>query len=223
MKLKDWIKPAIPPLAEGTYLAVIIGVADIGDQYSAYYKKTSRKMVLTFDIPGETIEIDGELQTRQVSKTMTVSGGQTSNCYKLITVLVPGLNPENFRDFDTDDLLGIHCMVSLTVSEDGQYNNVDSAMRLPKGVPAVDSNKRPWSYSVEEGFDKLNQLPEWLQNRVKKSEQYKAIAPPEKLDIGQRAAVDKEEAEAAAELLEERKARRARGASAAVGREEPPF
>ena len=66
MKLKEKVKPAVPPLEAGVYMAVCVTVADLGDQYSEKYKHTSRKVAFSFDIPDETIEIDGERRPRQL-------------------------------------------------------------------------------------------------------------------------------------------------------------
>ena len=54
MKLKDKVKPAIPPMEGGVYMAVCVTVADLGDQYSEKFKNTHRKVVFSFDIPSET-------------------------------------------------------------------------------------------------------------------------------------------------------------------------
>ena len=73
MKLKDKVKPAIPPMEGGVYMAVCVTVADLGDQYSEKYKNTQHKVVFSFDIPSETVEMDGETRPRQLSKRCTFS------------------------------------------------------------------------------------------------------------------------------------------------------
>ena len=46
MKLKDKVKPAVPPLEASVYMAVCVAVVDLGDQYSEKFKNTSRKVRL---------------------------------------------------------------------------------------------------------------------------------------------------------------------------------
>ena len=38
MKIKDRAKPALPPVPAGQYLAVCVGVYDLGEQYSEKFK-----------------------------------------------------------------------------------------------------------------------------------------------------------------------------------------
>ena len=54
-------------------MAVCVTVADLGDQYSEKYKNTQRKVVFSFDIPSETVEVDGEARPRQLSKRCAFS------------------------------------------------------------------------------------------------------------------------------------------------------
>ena len=84
MKLKDKVKPAVPPLEPGVYMAVCVVVADLGDQYSEKFKKSSRKVVFSFDIPSETIEIDGEQKPRQLSKRCTFSVSKKGTLNKML-------------------------------------------------------------------------------------------------------------------------------------------
>lgn len=38
MKIKDRVKPSLPPVEPGVYMAVCVGVVDLGEQYSEVYK-----------------------------------------------------------------------------------------------------------------------------------------------------------------------------------------
>ena len=44
MKIKDRAKPKAPPLEPGVYIAVCVGVVDLGEQYSEKFKNYSNKV-----------------------------------------------------------------------------------------------------------------------------------------------------------------------------------
>ena len=60
MKIKDRAKPKVPPVEAGVYMAVCIGFIDLGEQYSEKFKNYSCKGMYVWELPGETVEIDGE-------------------------------------------------------------------------------------------------------------------------------------------------------------------
>lgn len=57
----------------GTYPAICYGLVDLGEQYSETYDKWSPKILILFEIPGETLEINGEEVSRTMSKSYTMS------------------------------------------------------------------------------------------------------------------------------------------------------
>ena len=59
MKIKDRAKPKTPPVEPGVYMAVCIGFIDLGEQYSEMFKSYSNKGMYIWELPGETIEVDG--------------------------------------------------------------------------------------------------------------------------------------------------------------------
>ena len=71
MKLKDKIKPSDPPLEEDMYDAVCVMVVDIGQQIDQKSQKVKNQIVFVFEIPSETVERDGEMVPRQLSRWFT--------------------------------------------------------------------------------------------------------------------------------------------------------
>ena len=85
MKIKDRAKPALPPVPAGQYLAVCVGVYDLGEQYSEKFKNYSPKIMISFDIPTLTIEVDGKQEPRQLSREFTISGKNNSKLRAFIS------------------------------------------------------------------------------------------------------------------------------------------
>lgn len=187
MKLKDKVKPAIPPMEGGVYMAVCVTVADLGDQYSEKYKNTQRKVVFSFDIPSETVEVDGETRPRQLSKRCTFSVSKRGTLNKMLNAwLNANMSEQDLSELDLFDFAGKPCQIRVTVSEDGAHNNVEDAMALPKGMPAPMTDTPIITYDIDEdGFsgDKWESLPGWMRDAIEKSEQYQQNPPDKPLDM----------------------------------------
>ena len=94
MKIKDRVKPSLPPVEPGVYMAVCVGVVDLGEQYSEVYKNYSNKVKFVWALPGEVVEIDGKEEERQLSREFAVAKKKTS---KLRTFL-GSWNCKNYTD-----------------------------------------------------------------------------------------------------------------------------
>ena len=187
MKLKDKVKPAIPPMEGGVYMAVCVTVADLGDQYSEKFKNTQRKVVFSFDIPSETVEMDGETRTRQLSKRCTFSVSKRGTLNKMLNAwLNANMSEQDLAELDLFDFAGKACQIRVTVSEDGAHNNVEDVMALPKGMPAPMTDTHIITYDIDEdGFsgEKWEALPGWMRDTIEKSEQYQQNPPDKPLDM----------------------------------------
>ena len=118
MKLKDKVKPAIPPMEGGVYMAVCVTVADLGDQYSEKFKNTQRKVVFSFDIPSETVEMDGETRPRQLSKRCTFSVSKRGTLNKMLNAwLNANMSEQDLAELDLFDFAGKACQIRVTVDK----------------------------------------------------------------------------------------------------------
>ena len=187
MKLKDKVKSAIPPMEGGVYMAVCVTVADLGDQYSEKFKNTHRKVVFSFDIPSETVEVDGETRLRQLSKRCTFSVSKRGTLNKMLNAwLNTNMSEQDLAELDLFDFAGKACQIRVTVSEDGAHNNVEDVMALPKGMPAPMTDTQIITYDIDEdGFsgEKWEALPGWMRDTIEKSEQYQQNPPDKPLDM----------------------------------------
>lgn len=206
MKLGSRAKPAIPPVEPGTYFAVCIGAVDLGEQETTYNNKTryTNQLQIIFELPSERIEIDGEEQPRQLSRRFAVSLSTKSNLRKFIeTWYGKKFTDDAIREFDTRELLGKPAMLSVVLSEDGNYANIASAAALPKGMESPKAKSELIDFDVEDWDDAAFQkLPEWLQELIKKSTQYKSNHLPEdevSVEAAEQAASQAAEADEGAE------------------------
>ena len=174
--VNEGAKSNIPLLAEDVYPAVCCQLIDLGDQYSEQFKTTQRKVLIGWEIPSEKLD-NGE--TRRLSNTYTASLNAKGNLRKdLISWRGRDFTVEELKNFDLRNIVGAPCMLNVIhrVGQDGTKRAViGGIMKLPKGMPLPAlSNGFTIIDLDEEGVeDKIDDLPEWIQNRIHESETWK--------------------------------------------------
>ena len=181
MKIKDRAKPKAPPVEPGAYPAVCIGIIDLGEQYSEKFKSYSNKVQIVWELPTETIEVDGKQEPRQLSKEFTISASKKGNLRGFLSSWnSKAYSDEEFLELDLFDQIGRACQVNVVLNETGEYSNVESAIPLMKGYPVPQSNTAPIRWDMDNWDDAVFQaLPEWVQEKIKKSTQYQKNHAPE--------------------------------------------
>lgn len=181
MKIKDRAKPSIPPVPAGGYLAVCVGVFDLGEQYSEKYKNYSPKLMITFDLPSVTIEVDGKQEPRQLSREFTISGKNNSKLRAFISSW-NGVqySDEAFGEFDPLTQIGKPAMINVLLNEAGEYANIDSIMPVFPGLPVPTTSTKMQTWDMDTWDDKaFAELPGWVQEKIKKSSQYQKEHAPD--------------------------------------------
>ena len=181
MKIKDRAKPKAPPVEPGVYMAVCIGFIDLGEQYSEMFKSYSNKGMYVWELVGETIEVDGEQKPRQLSKEFTISSSNKSNLRKFIESWnSKSYSDDEFLEFDLFNQIGKPCQLNVVLNESKEYSNVDNLMPLPKGFPAPATSTPSIKWDMDKWDDEVfKTLPEWIQEKIKKSSQYQKDHAPD--------------------------------------------
>ena len=189
MKIKDRAKPKLPPVPGGTYLAVCVYAVEIGEQLCEYKDKGKNyynQVMLGFELNGVTIEADGKTEPRLLGRTFNVVTGKNSALRKFVSAWkAKEYTDEEFGELDTCDLVGEPAMLNVVLNETGEYANIESIMQLPNGFPRptaisplIRFDIKPWDQGA---FDSL---PEWMQEKIKKSTQYqKDHAPTDTVEV----------------------------------------
>ncbi len=83
---------------------------------------------------------------------------------------------EELVGFDVKNVLGKYCLLSIVHNKDGDktYANVKGVMPLPKTMEKPTAVNKDLYFDIDTGD--MSALPEWLQNVVKKSDEWKAKA-----------------------------------------------
>lgn len=184
---KKKAKSSVPPLAADTYPAVCVGVIDLGEQHSEKFKNYQNKVMFLFEIIGETVDIDGEAKPRWLSKEYTLSLSEKSNLAKTITAWTGReiTDDENENGFDVSTLLGRKALVVVTCKENdnGTFNDITVITSPPKMIQIPDAQSEQLMFEIESwNAEVFEKLPEWIQNKIKKSTEYQTkYAPTEKV------------------------------------------
>ena len=181
MKIKDRAKPKAPPVEPGVYMAVCVGVVDLGEQYSEKFKSYSNKVKFVWALPGETIEIDGKPEERQLSKEFTISASKKGNLRAFLESWNgKSYSDEEFGDVDLFDQIGKACQLQVVLNDTGEDSNVANLMPLPKGMPAPTSKTAFFTWDMDAWDDAaFEKLPAWTQDQIKKSTQYQKDHAPD--------------------------------------------
>ena len=181
MKVKDRAKPKVPPVEPGVYMAVCIGCIDLGQQYNETFKNYSNKCLYIWELVGETVEVDGEQKPRQLSKEFTISSSNKSNLRKFIESWNgKTYGDDEFIELDLFDQIGKPCQLNVVLNSTGEYANVDNLMPIPRGFPVPTTDTAPIKWDIEAWDDEIfKTLPEWIQEKIKKSTQYSMDHAPE--------------------------------------------
>jgi hypothetical protein len=172
------------PVPEGVHIATCIWVIDLGEQFNEKWGKVQHKVLIGWELPDETIEINGELLPRMISATYTMSLSEKS----LLRSHLEAWRGKSFTEkelegFNVGNILGKCCQVQVIHSKSGEntYANVRSVMALPKGMPAPAPQNETILFSMDDrdSLDKIVVFPQWVQERIKKSQTYQQLMAQE--------------------------------------------
>lgn len=165
----------------GTHVARLYSIINLGTS-SFEFKgemKTSTKIRLTFELPGEMREFgdDKELKPMAISREFGFSMGKKSHLRPFVEgMLGVALHDEEAYNFEIEDLLGRTCLLSVSHTEkDGNvYSNINSASPLMKGMVAPEGINPTSILDVNTATpEQVEALPSFLRDKIKASEEWK--------------------------------------------------
>ena len=172
------------PIADGVYQAVTTQIIDLGTQYNEHFGKSSHQVMITWEIPELTIkfEKDGkEIEApRVISKKYTLSLGEKANLRKdLQSWRGRAFTDQELEGFDLLNVLEKNCMLQIiNTTKDGKtYSNISSILPLYKGMTPIPPFSKAQYYSIAEGFDIPDTIPQWIKDVIMKSEEFKNNKP----------------------------------------------
>jgi hypothetical protein len=169
----------------GSHIARCFSVADLGTQTTngQYGVSTNRKIRLAWEIFGEdenneplTIEIDGKHMPMTINKTYTLSLGEKASLRKDLSAWRGrDFTPEELAGFNVTSVLGVYCMLNVTVSENNgkTYSNVAGISPLHKSMVKPDAVHANQVFDLDDvNMDVFNTFHEKLQDYIKASPEW---------------------------------------------------
>lgn len=169
----------IMPIPEGTHLGVCYMVVDLGVQYNEVFKNSSRKVLLGWEIPGETIETEEGRKNRTISNRYTASLNESSNLRRDLSAWRGrDFTEEELEEFNLRNILGKSCLLNIIhKTKNGKtFANIQSIMALPKGMQQAKRTEEVIAFDLDEStVEDVEQLPKWVADIVKKSLTYQEM------------------------------------------------
>lgn len=167
-----------PPVSQGTHQAICYGLIDIGTHYNPTFDKSSHDCVVLWEIPDERIIIKDEEVARVISKKYSLSLHEKANLYKdLVSWRGKAFSLQELEGFDLKTIMGANCLLQIIHNEKGgkTYSNISAILPLMKGMaPKVAENEITF-FSFAESNTIPATLPNWIQDLIKSSNEWKAL------------------------------------------------
>lgn len=160
----------------GAHIATVYSIVQLGTMVGEYMGKETRKnkIRITWELPEEMRDFDGEMKPMVVGKTYTASLYEQAKLRPIVEGIFGNIDEENFR---VEDLIGKSCMLQLAHAEynGNEYADVVSATQLPKSVPAPKQINPSVYLDYQEGWDDAvyEALPKWMKDKMAESEEMK--------------------------------------------------
>lgn len=166
------------PLSENIHHAVCSRIYDLGTQANEKFGGEDHKILITWEVPGETIEIDGEDLPKIISREYTMSLHKKANLrHDLEAWRGTKFTETQLKGFNLEKLLGANCQLQIVHVEKGDktYANIGAIMALPKGSKKLKMalNYEPVSYKVEDGDSFPENTPKWIKEKIMNSKELK--------------------------------------------------
>lgn len=173
-------------LPEGQHLLICYLIADLGlipESYQGQQPKPTAKILFSFEVPGQTIVIEGAPERLRHSEEFTASLNSSANLRK---ALIGWRNKdftaaEDEKGFDPFSMLGKAVLATVIHRKAKTSGKERAEIAAWAPVPADTEIPTPENKLIKFSWDHFNRetlmsLPEWIQNKIHESSQYKTGA-----------------------------------------------
>lgn len=179
---------------QGTHLATCYSMIQLGTVEQEYMGETKmlHKVMLTFEIPEETITIkkdDKEVELpMSISKEYTFSMGDKATLRKdLESWRGKAFTEEEAKNFEIDVLLSKPCLLNIVhkTSRSGKERaEIAGISPLMKGMAKPTQINKSVLFSFDTwDLEVFNSLPEWIRKKIESSQEYQAKGALAKFDM----------------------------------------
>lgn len=164
------------PIPAGSHPAYLFSLVDLGTQEEdgQWGLKQQPKIRVGFEVPGETIEIDGKTLPMTHYQEYTNSLGRKANWrHHLEGWRGSPMTQAEIEAFDPTRLLGKKCMLTVIHKTSAAGNlraEINGISQLPKGMTAMPPmHNRPFVYDIADGENEVfNAFPDFIKEKIAK-------------------------------------------------------
>ena len=165
------------PVEVGVHIGVCTRIIDLGSQYNEKFDLTQHKIMLTWEVADDMIEVDGEMKPKMISKEYTLSLSDKANLRRdLEAWRGKAFSDTELMGFDLINVLGKTCQLQVLQNDRG-YAYIGSIMALPKGTPSVEPATQTIYFDLENKscLTMIDNLPTWISDKIKASPEYSKL------------------------------------------------
>lgn len=165
------------PAPAGTHIARCFACIGLGTQHSEQYAD-SYKVQLMFELPHETIQIDGQPMPMTISKDYSLSLGKKASLRKALdSWRGKPFTPEELEGFEVSKVVGAPCQLTIVhkLTSKGEMGaRIETITGLAKGMICPPQVHASVKYEIEEGesSETFRKLPEWVQKKIRTCEEW---------------------------------------------------
>lgn len=166
------------PVIAGVHVVTCVRVVDLGTQFSPMFGNSQHKIMITWEVPDDTIIVEDKEMPKLISKEYTLSLGEKATLRShLESWRGKKFTDEELNGFDLMNVLSVPCQIQVLHNDKG-YANISSIMAMPKGMtpPEQIHESIYFDMSTDECLPLLDKLPDWVKDKVKASPEYQALA-----------------------------------------------
>ena len=173
MIVKNEGNSEIKQLEPGVYTGIASAIIDLGVQENSMFGKKQRKVMIVWNIVGETVKINDEEKPRVISKEYTMSLSEKSTLRRDLQAWrgKPFTN-EELQGFDLKNILNVPCQLQINQEEKNgkTYTIIAAIMAIPKGMK-VEKLENTYVFDTYDPSTWIyyDQIPNWIKERIKKS------------------------------------------------------
>ena len=173
MIVKNEGNSEIKQLEPGVYTGIASAIIDLGVQENLMYGKMQRKVMIVWNIVGETVKINDEEKPRVISKEYTMSLSEKSTLKRdLQAWRGKPFTAEELQGFDLENILNVPCQLQINQEEKNgkTYTVIAAIMAIPKGMK-VEKIDNVYVFNTYDPSTWVNYdlIPNWIKEKIKKA------------------------------------------------------
>ena len=177
MKLKMNTKKDRVMLPEGSHVAVLVGLIELGTHETFYGPKEQIALMFEFPNKKHTFKEDDGPVSLSRSVIVTSSLNQKSTLCKYV-VAIKGkqlTKSEMESGIDLSELLGratLATIVHRPGKDEQVYDNITGLSIMPEGLPCGEVTSDPFVFEISAELKNWDKVPQWMQKKISESPEF---------------------------------------------------